>query len=147
MTLVLEPEDKPFDALAYGMVPVASVSIDGALFKVDVTDQQTAALSGCVYAFVVGGIAVRIGSSKGVLRGRLAAWQRDVSKNLAGITSSTRDPEGIGWRARLPPGVVGTVFARQGTIVTTPVGTFPAYLNEECALIERYKPKLNWSWR
>src|SRR5215470_10382233 len=51
--------------------------------------------------------------------------------------------EAAGWRERLTLHAHGYVFARQGYTVTTPVGTFSAYLDEESILIGRHRPALN----
>jgi len=135
------------DLRAWGLARVADVAIEGDQFLVTVTDNETVELAGCIYAYVIDGEIVRIGSSAGQLKNRLKAWRRDVSMALAGGKSSTPIDEACKWRAALKPGSEGALYARRGTEVTTPVGTFTTHLDEERMLIARLRPKLNRSWR
>jgi len=57
--------------------------------------------------------------------------------------SSTPDWEAAEWRSCLHQHNGGEVYARIATTVTTPIGTFPAYMDEESVLINRYRPPLN----
>lgn len=136
------------DALAsYGMVPVATVRIVDDRFEIEVTSPAIAALDRCIYAFVISGEVVRLGSCKSTLALRLRSWRNDISRALQGRKSSAPPEEAAGWRALLATCEAGVIFTRRGTMVTTPVGTFNAYLAEECELIQRYKPRLNRSSR
>ena len=129
----------------YGFVPVATVRIADRRFIIEITNYEIAQLEKCIYAFLVGDIIVRIGSSKARLANRLKSWDRDVTKTLNGKKSSTPSEEAAGWDKELSQHGTGTIFARQGTVVTTPVGTFCAYLDEESVLIGRYLPLFNRS--
>jgi hypothetical protein len=126
---------------------VAIVAIDGNRFAITVTDDEAAERTGSIYAFVIDGEIVRVGSSAGLLKKRFRQWERDVSIALAGGRSSTPLDEAARWREALKPGADGAVYARRGTEVTTTVGTFTTHLDEERILIARLKPRLNRSWR
>lgn len=129
----------------YGMREFAKVALRDTSFIIEILDEDVASLREAIYAFVIGDEIVRIGSSKGVLSGRMRAWERDVSKRLQGRKSPTPLREAEEWRARLAEHGHGIVLARGGHEITTPVGTFPAYLDEESVLIGRHTPPLNWS--
>lgn len=130
---------------SYGLVQVATFCIRETKFDIDISDPELAAREKCIYAFVVNGEIVRIGSSKGALRVRLKAWHRDVSAALGGRSSSTPPQEAAQWKRLMDEHGGGTIYARQGTQVSTPVGEFAAYMDEESVLIGRYRPKLNRS--
>ncbi len=146
---LLSNTHRDLDALCkYGMKKVAVVQIsDGNRFTITVTDADAAKLEKSVYAFLVGAKIQRIGSSKAPLRSRLRSWERYVTdrwQNPDG-TSDTPRWEADGWRKCLEVAGYGEVYARQGTQVTTPVGQFFAYLDEESVLIGRHRPPLNRS--
>lgn len=128
--------------MSYGLTRCATFKVIGDQFSITIEDAETVALERVVYAFVIEGEIVRIGSSKNVFRTRLASWQRDVSRALRGERSPTPDWEAQEWKKRLAHSY-GVIFARQGTEVTTPIGTFRAYLDEESVLIGRHRPPLN----
>jgi hypothetical protein len=125
----------------YGFKHIALVQIVADCFKIEILDEDVGLLERCVYAFVVGNEIVRVGSSKAPLRKRLREWERDVTNALMGNNSRTPPDEANGWKDALSKHKVGSVFARQGTVVTTPVGTFNSYLDEESILIGRYRPR------
>lgn len=127
-----------------GFTRFAEVRIAGNEFLIEIEDHDLAALPMCLYAFVVGDQIVRIGSSKAPLGSRMRSWRRDVSGALAGKRTSTPSQEADGWRALLS-GQTGAIFARQGTEVTTQVGTFNAYMAEESYLIGLHRPRQNRS--
>ena len=128
----------------YGMNRIGRVEMpDAATFRVVVEQPEAARWERAIYAFVVGDEIVRVGSSKGLLGGRLNSWTRDVSKAFRGDFGSTGEEEAAKWRACLTLHKGGLVFARVGTVVTTPVGTFPVYKDEESVLIGRHKPRMN----
>lgn len=129
----------------YGLKPVANVHITGGKFIVETTNPEAMRLTESIYAFLIGEEIVRIGSSKGVLRTRFNAWQRDITNAMHGFRSSAPPWEGQFWLGVLPPGTSGTVWARQGTTITTPAGTFNAYLSEESFLIGHHLPRMNRS--
>jgi hypothetical protein len=129
----------------YGLKPVADFWIEDARFVVSTTDEDVVRMTECIYVFAIGDEILRIGSSKGVLRSRFNAWQRDVTAAMARRRSSTPDWESDAWLATLPSGVVGTVWARKGSTVTTAAGTFNAYMSEESYLIGLHLPRLNRS--
>ena len=131
----------------YGLAHVADLRIMGNTFSIEVADEAATEREGSIYAFVVDEEIVRIGSSAGPLKKRLAAWVRDVSTALAGGKSATPHDEAERWRLALAGDVVGAVYARQAATVTTPVGTFRAHLDEERVLIARHRPRLNRSGR
>ncbi len=130
----------------YGLAPFATVRLDRDSFLIDIADHEIAGREKSIYAFVVGDEIVRIGSSKAVLSSRMRSWQRDVSGALSGRRTSTPPWEAEAWRELLTKHPGGTVYARTGTVVETPVGTFSAYLDEESLLIGRYRPALNRSF-
>lgn len=119
----------------YGLVPVASVRIADRNFIIDITDPKTVELEKCIYAFLIGGKVFRIGSSKAPLKHRLRNYERHITHALNGKKSPTPDQEARKWSEILPAGSSGDIYARQGTIVTTPLGTFRVYMDEESLLI------------
>lgn len=128
----------------YGLVPVATVRIDDSRFIIEITNPEIVQLEKCIYAFLVGDKIVRVGSSKGRLARRLKCWERDITNALRGQKSPAPAWEAKGWNDELSQHSGGIIYARQGTVVTTPVGTFPAYLDEESILIgNHYYPALN----
>lgn len=129
----------------YGFAVVANLWIDERRFIIEPVDHGAMALTGSVYAFLIGDEIVRFGSSKAVLANRFRTWQRDVTGSLAEKVTSTPEWEAALWLEKLPPGVTGTVWARVGTTVTTPAGTFNAYMAEESFLIGKHLPVLNRS--
>lgn len=130
---------------SYGLRPFASVSVVEDRFVIVIEDADLGATEKSIYAFAVEGEIVRIGSSKSRLGQRMRTWERDVSRALQGLPSSTPAWEAEAWRELLGQGRVGIIYARPGTTVTTPVGTFCAYLDEESLLIGRHLPRLNRS--
>lgn len=124
---------------------MANVKIVDGKFIIDASDPEAMRLTESVYAFLIGEEIVRIGSSKGVLRTRFNAWQRDITNAMCGRRSSAPPWEGEFWLSMLPSGVTGTVWARKGTTITTPAGRFNAYLSEESHLIGRHLPRMNRS--
>ena len=128
----------------YGFTRFAGVRIAGDEFQMEIEDLDLARLPMCLYAFVVGNEIVRIGSSKAALGSRMASWRRDVSGALAGRRTSTPPKEADGWRDLLSS-QAGVIYARQGTQVTTQIGTFNAYIAEESYLIGLYRPRQNRS--
>jgi len=99
----------------YGLQPVAQVHIADEIFHVEVSDAGIAAEECCIYAFLVGGQIVRIGSSKGRLAKRLRAWQNDISRALQGRKSPAPQIEADKWRALLLEYGVATIYARRGS--------------------------------
>jgi hypothetical protein len=129
----------------YGLVPVARVRIVDQTFVIEITNQEIAQLPKCIYAFLVGGTIVRIGSSKAILRTRFKSWERDLTNALNGRKSRTADWEAKAWNEELGRHGGGVIFARQGTEVSTRIGKFHAYLDEESTLIGIHLPRLNRS--
>jgi hypothetical protein len=124
------------DLTKYGLVPAARVRIEDRKLIIDITDSNTVDLEGCIYAFLIGGKVVRIGSSKAPLRGRLKNYERHITHALKGEKSPAPAQEAEKWSELLPAGKSGDIYARQGTMVTTsPVGNFRAYMDEESILI------------
>ena len=124
----------------------ARFTLEGVDFRVEIECEETCSLTCCIYAFVIGGEIVRIGSSKAKLKKRILTYPYYVGGRLQGRNTDTSELEAQDWKSRLDrAGGVGFVFARRGTEVTTPVGTFPTYLDEESILLGRFKPPLNRS--
>ncbi|MGA2086248.1 MAG: hypothetical protein ABSG60_12090 [Terracidiphilus sp.] len=119
----------------YGLVPVAHVRIVDQNLIIDITDQKTVELEMCIYAFLIGGKVYRIGSSKAPLENRLKDYKRDITNALNGRKSPAPPEEAEKWKKILPDGISGDIYARQGTSVTTPIGTFHAYMDEESLMI------------
>jgi hypothetical protein len=126
------------DLSDWKFVSIGTVEIIGDEFIIKVDDQEVVKQDCCVYVFVVDDKVLRIGSSKAPLRSRFKTWERDVSKALKGIKSSTSQEEASDWREALKQGA-GTVFARRGALILTPVGEICAYLSEESHLIGYFK--------
>jgi hypothetical protein len=124
--------------LSYGLKPIGTLRIVNGAFKIDITELGEAKC--CVYAFVVGDEIVRVGSSKDRLAKRFRRWESDVTNALQGLKSDTPPEEAKGWKDLLSK-AVGRVFARPGTLVTTPVGEINTYLAEETALIAKHTPR------
>jgi hypothetical protein len=59
--------------LSYGMKRIGVVHLNDARFNVTLTIPNAGEFERCIYAFVVGGEILRIGSSKGKLKTRLNA--------------------------------------------------------------------------
>jgi hypothetical protein len=119
----------------YGLALVARVHIADRKFIIEITDPETVKLEKCIYAFLIGGEIVRVGSSKAPLKSRLRNYELHITHALNGRRSPTPDQEAVRWSEILPDGRLGDIYARQGTMVTTPLGTFPAYMDEESLLI------------
>ena len=119
----------------YCLVPVARVRIVDQNLIIDITDQKTVELEMCIYAFLIDGKVYRIGSSKAPLENRLKDYKRDITNALNGRKSPAPPEEAEKWKKILPAGRSGVIYARQGWSVTTPIKTFPAYLDEESLLI------------
>lgn len=121
---------------------------DGAL-EADVED-DAARWEKCIYVIVIGGEIVRVGSCKGPLRKRIRSYRGYIGRSLerGGVGTQTPLWKAEAWRDRLvAAGGEGQVWARQGTVVETPVARLNIFLAEEAALIERYRPPLNRSGR
>jgi hypothetical protein len=119
----------------YGLVPVARFRIADKKMIIDITDPETVKLEKCIYAFLIGGETVRVGSSKAPLEERLKDYRRDITNALNGKKSPAPVQEAAQWSKLLPAGSSGDIYARQGTEVTTPIGKFHVYLDEESILI------------
>jgi len=117
--------------------------IIGSLFIIEITDRAAVKLERCLYAFLVGDVILRIGSSKAPLIKRLRSWELHVTHALNGRKSSIPDWEAAAWNEELSTHGKGVIYARQGASVTTSVGKFDAYLDEESVLIGRHLPRLN----
>jgi hypothetical protein len=127
---------------SYGLLPVARFRFDALSFVVEVFNHDISRHDRCVYAFVIGNEVVRIGSSKAPLYKRLRCFERDITNSLSNKKSPAPLWEAQKWLDLLQGGE-GTVYARQGSSVTTPIGSFYCYLDEESILIGRCSPCLN----
>ena len=97
-----------------------------------------------VYAFAIGGRVVRLGATKPQFRVRMRAWELSVSKAFKGDYRGTKEPEADKWECFLKKnGGKGTLYARKGSQVDTPIGLINAYLSEESELISRYELPMN----
>ncbi len=119
----------------YGLVPVATCCIADRKLKIDITDPKTVELAECIYAFLIDGKVARIGSSKAPLKTRLKNYMRDITRALNKEKSPAPPEEADLWLKKLPAGTSGTIYARPGWSVTTPIKTFNAYMDEESLLI------------
>ena len=133
---------------AYGMRPIATVSLPSPTrFVVELTEPEAGSWTCTIYAFLIGDEICRIGSSKGQLGVRLRSWSRDLTARLGNMDEpekmATSAVEAAQWRTRLERHGPGLVFARAGTVVTTPVDDISTYLDEESVLIGRHLPPLN----
>jgi hypothetical protein len=90
----------------------------------------------CIYAFLIEGKVYRIGSSKAPLENRLKDYKRDITNALNDRKSPAPPEEAEKWKKILPAGRSGVIYTRPGWSVTTPIKTFPAYMDEESLLIE-----------
>ncbi len=123
------------DLNKYRLKQVARVHISGRRFIIDNKDPEVVKDKECIYAFLVGGKVVRVGSSKAPLDRRLKAYERDITHALRGEKSPAPASEAKKWRKQLPAGTEGVIYARRGTEVKTHIGKFRAYLDEESILI------------
>jgi hypothetical protein len=123
------------DLTKYELVPVARVHIADRELKIDITDLETVKLEKCIYAFLIGGKVVRIGSSKARLEKRLKNYEKHITDALNDRKSPAPPEEVEKWKKILPAGTTGIIYARKGWPVTTPVGEFHAYMDEESLLI------------
>jgi hypothetical protein len=144
------PEQVEGDALGaaqilarYGMSPAATVSRRDKVFAIDVQGDK-GDLVEVVYAFVFGDIIQRIGSSKSTFSSRMASFSKSVTRRWDGDENSdTPEGEAREWTRLLDVHGSGTVWARCGHVVQTPLGSINAYLAEENALLARWKPPQN----
>jgi hypothetical protein len=125
------------DLKRFGLVQVAHFHIAGRNFIIDPPYQERVKIDKCIYAFLIDGKVVRIGSSKAPLKDRLRDYELHISHALKGEKSPTPKKEAKKWRELLPAGISGDIYARRGTKVKTPIlkKPFPAYLDEESILI------------
>ena len=130
---------------SYGFRRVTRFFLHDGNVELEIEDETMAKIDRAVYAYLIGNEIVRIGSSKAPLRQRMLASRRHITSALHGLKSPTPEWEAQGWKERLERHGEGQIYARRGTEVTTPVGKFPAYLDEESLLIGRYMPPLNRS--
>jgi hypothetical protein len=137
----MEGQMSAADLSRYGMRRIGTVQIVDAKFTVALSEVAAGDLQRCIYAYLVGDEILRIGASKGKLKLRLKAWQADVSKALAGDYSRTPQREMEIWREMLSKHGTGDLYARVGTVATTPVGVFNLYQIEERELIKIHEPR------
>ncbi len=97
-----------------------------------------------IYVHTIDNQIVRVGSSKGKLQNRMKSWERDVSKSLKGIKSSTPLWEGERWKELLKNNS-GVLYGKQGSLVKTDVGEINTFLSEESYLISELLPIMNRS--
>jgi hypothetical protein len=135
---------------AYHFVEVGTISApDPTTFKIELTLKNAAKWEKAVYLFLFNEEIVRIGSSKGRLETRMKQWSKDVTNALLRINglpfkhTNTPDWEAREWLQVVEIHKSGMVYAREAHLVTTPIGSFRAYMDEESILINRHKPKLN----
>jgi hypothetical protein len=145
--------DKPQKAdeetlIDYGMEKVAEIRATAVnAFDIILSKAEARTWEKVVYAYVIGGKIMRIGSSKGRFGQRLRASIRHIGGRLQNPESKSPTPgwEANEWKELLDAAGIGYVYARPGTPLSTPVGDFPAYLDEESILIGRHQPPLNRS--
>jgi hypothetical protein len=122
---------------------IGAFYIEDNSFIVD-CDEKYLQLEQMIYIHTIDGEIVRIGSSKNKLKSRMRSWERDVTKALNGLKSSTPLWESEKWREILN-NKKGVLYGRQGTTIKTPAGEFNSYLSEESFLIGKFTPKMNRS--
>lgn len=97
-----------------------------------------------LYAFRVRGKVVRIGKTEGVLRQRIKAWQKDVSRALNGEHRNGGTPkhEADDWKRLLPRG-------RRGDFLAMPIvlPSVDVLRSKEKRYVKEYKPLLNHELR
>lgn len=149
MNCFLELHDKDLMS-AYQFKRIGRITSSESLkFSVDIDVSDALGWEKCVYIFMFNGEIMRVGSSKGALGKRMRQWSRDVTHafhRLNGINapkSNTPDWEAKGWIELIQSYGGGEVYARRAATVTTPIGTFEAYMDEESILINRHKPPMN----
>src|SRR5260370_11671652 len=98
--------------------------IDQRRLIINSTDHDTVRLEKCIYALLIGNEIARVGSSKAPLKRRLRSMERDITGALNGGRYAD---EASLWETKLTHAGTGLIYARQGTLVTTPIGTFNAY--------------------
>ena len=125
-----------------GMARLGTFRVEDNHFIIDIEDEQLAKQEMCIYAFMVDGQPVHIGSSEGMLKQCMASWQHNVSRSLGGEKSPTPADEAASWREYLADGREGVVLARVGTIVKTPMCRVNTFLAEASELIEQHQPPL-----
>ena len=126
-----------------GFYKVGTFYIKDQKFVIDL-EKKYSSLQEVIYVHTIDDEIIRVGSSKNILKSRMKSWERDVSKSLKGQKSSTPLWEGEIWN-KILKNKVGTFYAREGTIVTTPCGKMNSYLTEESYLIGKLLPKMNRS--
>lgn len=135
---------------AYQFIEIGIISVpDSATFKIELTLKDAAEWERAIYIFLLDNEIVRVGSSKGKLGSRIKQWNRDVTNALLRINAqpfkytNTPDWEAHEWKKALETHKSGMVYAREAHLVTTPIGSFKTYMDEESILINRHKPRLN----
>lgn len=136
----------------YGMTKLATFEITmDCTSVITFVDEKSAAVPRGLYAWIIDGQIVRIGSSKNPLAMRIKSHGSWIEARLKD-TFKVKDPkrrikeiaDAERWKKLLcGTGRVAEVWGREGTIVETPAGTINTYLAEENALLERHKPPLN----
>ena len=128
----------------FGFKKLGAFYINKNSFIIEVEDLELLEQEKTIYIHTIDNEILRVGSSKAKLKTRMKRFERDITKSLNKQKSCSPTWEGQKWRDRL--GLKkGVIYARQGTLVTTPVGKFRTYLDEESFLIGKYHPPLNRS--
>ncbi|MFO0389411.1 MAG: hypothetical protein ACK502_06810 [Alphaproteobacteria bacterium] len=135
---------------AYRFVRIGSIIAPNPVtFSIEIHLTEALSWEKAIYIFVFNNEIVRVGSSKGRLGRRMKEWCRCVTNALHRVNglpakkTVTPDWEARGWSKLLNAHGSGEIYAREATEVTTPVGSFRAYMDEESILINRHKPKMN----
>lgn len=137
---------------AYGMVRFAEFRLDDDLSAVlTITDSETAARAGAIYAWLIDEKIVRLGSCQSTLDRRMRDAAKWLQSRLRGTVRTTNEVrrrrelvDAQRWKIRLHrTQKFAEVWGRQGTMVPTPLGEINAYLSEENWLLKTLKPPLN----
>jgi hypothetical protein len=135
---------------AYQFVRVGSITAPNPLtFSITMDLSDALSWEKAIYIFIFDNQIIRIGSSKGLLGKRMKQWCRDITNalqridGLPALKTVTPDWEARDWREILNTHGSGEIYAREATTVTTAVGTFRAYMDEESILINRHRPRMN----
>ncbi len=135
---------------AYRFVRIGSITAPNSItFSIEIDVTEALSWEKAVYIFMFNNEIVRVGSSKGRLARRMKEWCRCVTNALHRVNglpapkTVTPDWEAEAWIKLLNDHGSGQIYAREATMVNTPVGSFRAYMDEESILINRHKPKMN----
>jgi len=137
---------------SYGFVKLASLGLspDGEA-SISILDPSLCASPKGIYAWIIGDVLARIGSTQAPLadrarqQGRWITLRLQNKSKLKNMQRRERElADALRWKALLDANAgQGEMWGRPGTVVTTPVGEISTYLAEENVLLRRHRPPLN----